>query len=140
MAPLRVLRLSGAPYEIGYQHGKAFSREIGELTEERLRLACDPLWTSGQRATLDEVLRLGRTCLAAHERYCPELMAEMQGMADATGLGLNELVIMNGFTDFVDVVANPAVLGDHHHNGAHLRCQRRRRRLHGLHCGADRHG
>ena len=30
-------------------------------------------------------------------------------MADATGLGVNELVIMNGFTDFVDVVANPAL-------------------------------
>jgi isopenicillin-N N-acyltransferase-like protein len=27
-------------------------------------------------------------------------------MAEATGLGVNELVIMNGFTDFVDVVAN----------------------------------
>ncbi len=88
-----------------------------ELTEERLRLACDPLWTGGQRATLDEVLRLGQACLVAHKRYCPELMAEMQGMADATGLGLNELVIMNGFTDFVDVVANPAVLGDHRRDG-----------------------
>ena len=39
-------------------------------------------------------------------------MDEMRGMADATGIGLNELVIMNGFTDFVDVIANPALLGD----------------------------
>ncbi|MEZ4609968.1 MAG: hypothetical protein R2838_06925 [Caldilineaceae bacterium] len=36
------------------------------------------------------------------------LMEEIQGLADATGLGVNELVVMNGFTDFVDIMANPA--------------------------------
>jgi len=110
MSKLRVLQVSGSPYELGYQHGKAFAAEIGQLTEERLRLSCDPFWTGGQVATLDEVLALGRACLAHHQEFDLELMEEMQGMADATGLGLNELVIMNGFTDFVDVVANPAVL------------------------------
>ena len=116
MNKLRVLGISGSPYELGYQHGKAFAREIGELTEERLRLSCDPFWTGGQTATLDEVLALGRACLAYHQEFDAALMEEMQGMADATGLGVNELVIMNGFTDFVDIVANPAVL--HHRRSA----------------------
>ena len=110
MNKLRVLQVSGSPYELGYQHGRAFAQEIGQLTEERLRLSCDPFWTGGQAATLDEVLGLGRACLAYHQEFDAALMEEMQGMADATGLGVNELVIMNGFTDFVDVVANPAVL------------------------------
>jgi isopenicillin-N N-acyltransferase-like protein len=110
MNKLRVLPVSGSPYELGYQHGQAFAREIGELTEERLRLSCDPFWTGGQGATLDEVLALGRACLRYHQEFDADLMAEMQGMADATGLGVNELVIMNGFTDFVDIIANPAVL------------------------------
>jgi isopenicillin-N N-acyltransferase-like protein len=113
MNKLRVLRVAGAPYEIGYAHGKAFAKEIGELTEERLHLSCDPFWTGGQSATLEEVLALGRECLRYHHEFDPALMEEMQGMADATGLGVNELVIMNGFTDFVDVVANPAVLQHH---------------------------
>lgn len=116
MNKIRVLTVSGTPYELGYAHGKAFSKEIGELTEERLHLSCDPFWTGGQQATLDEVLAIGRACLRHHETFAPELMEEMRGMADATGIGVNELVIMNGFTDFVDIIANPAVLG-HHRNG-----------------------
>ena len=110
MSKLRVLQVSGAPYELGYRHGKAFAKEIGALTEERLHLSCDPFWTGGQQATLDEVLTLGQACLRYHHEFDPGLMEEMQGMAEATGIGVNELVIMNGFTDFVDVVANPAVL------------------------------
>ena len=133
MSDLRVLQVSGSPYEIGYTHGKAFTREITELTEERLRLSSDPLWTGGQQPTLDEVLALGAACLADHAEFAPELMAEMQGMADATGLGVNELVIMNGFTDFVDVVANPECAGRPPRPERHARHRCRRRRLHILH-------
>ena len=112
MTPLRVLKLSGSPYAMGFTHGSAFAADIATLTEERMRLCTDPFWTGGRSASLEEVRALGEACLRAHAEYSPALMAEMRGMADATGLGLNELVIMNGFTDFVDVVANPA-------NGAH---------------------
>lgn len=118
MAPIRVLTIAGSPYELGYVHGKTYVNEIGELTEERLRLSCDPFWAGGQQATLEEVLALGRACLRHHEAFAPELMEEMRGMADATGLGVNELVIMNGFTDFVDILANPAALGRVRTNGA----------------------
>lgn len=116
MSKLRVLQVSGTPYELGYTHGRAFAKEIGALTEERLHLSCDPFWTGGQEATLEEVLALGQACLRYHQEFDPVLMEEMQGMADATSIGVNELVIMNGFTDFVDVIANPAVL--HHHRSA----------------------
>jgi isopenicillin-N N-acyltransferase-like protein len=72
-----------------------------------------PFWNGGQvGVTHAEVLALGRRCLAIHEQWCPELMEEMRGMAAATGLGVNELVIMNGSTDFVDLVANPAALAE----------------------------
>lgn len=109
---------------MGYKHGKAFQSDIELLTEDRIRLCTDPFWTGGRAASLDEVLALGRACLLVHETYCPELMEEMRGMADATGLGLNELVIMNGFTDFVDVIANDhnatqVFGGNGKHNGKH---------------------
>ena len=70
----------------------------------------DPFWTGGLAVTHADVLALGAACLAAHEEYAPELVEEIRGMADATGLGVNELVIMNGFTDFVDLMANPAMV------------------------------
>ncbi len=109
MPPLRVLALHGAPYALGHQHGAAYSAEIAALTEERLRLSTDPFWTGGRAASLDDVLALGAACLRAHDNWSPDLVEEMHGMADATGIGLNELVIMNGFTDFVDVVASAPI-------------------------------
>lgn len=106
MSKLRVLEVSGTPYEMGYQHGKAYVHEIRELTEERIHLSSDPRWTGGKSLSRDEVLVLGEACLAEHRAYAPHLIEEIEGMAAATGLGVNELVIMNGFTDFVDVAAN----------------------------------
>jgi isopenicillin-N N-acyltransferase-like protein len=49
-------------------------------------------------------MALGQACLEEHYRYSPALMEELRGMSEATGLSMAELVIMNGFTDFVDVV------------------------------------
>jgi isopenicillin-N N-acyltransferase-like protein len=91
---------------MGFVHGSAFAQDIGLLTEERLRLATDPTWTGGRSASMAEVEFLGNACLAELEAFSPSLMSEMRGMADATGIDLNSLVIMNGFTDFVDIVAN----------------------------------
>ncbi len=110
MNKIRHLRVSGTPYEMGYAHGKAYGDEIAVLTEERLRLSSDPFWTGGLVVSHDDVLALGEACLAAHEAFAPELIDEIRGMADATGLGVNELVIMNGFTDFVDLMANPRIV------------------------------
>ncbi|MCS6836217.1 MAG: C45 family peptidase [Anaerolineae bacterium] len=105
MGSLRVLKLSGTPYEMGFQHGQAYHEAIHHFTEERLRLSCEPHWT-GRSLSREAVLELARACLHEHETYCPDLMEELRGMADATGLGLPELLIMNGFTDFVDLVYN----------------------------------
>ena len=67
-----------------------------------------PNWT-GHNLSRESVLALAESCVAEHQAYAPDLMDELRGMADATGLGLAELVINNGFTDFIDVIYN---LGD----------------------------
>lgn len=103
MSKLRLLKLAGSPYDIGYAHGRAFADDIRRYTEERVALAGEAGWT-GHALSQEEVLALGEACVAEHRAYAPELIAELEGIADATGLGLAELVIMNGFTDFVDTV------------------------------------
>lgn len=105
MAKLRVLEVSGTPHEMGYQHGKAFLKDIHELTEDRIQLSSTEKWT-GYTLPREQVLALGEACLEEHRAYSPELVEELEGIAEATGLGLTELLIMNGFTDFIDVVAN----------------------------------
>ncbi len=103
MPNLRLLEVSGAPFEMGRQHAAAYPREIQELTEDRLHLSSNKNWT-GKELSRQEVLALGQACLPYHEAYAPELMAELQGMSKVTGLGLTELMILNGFTDFVDTI------------------------------------
>ncbi len=105
MSNIRLLEVSGAPFEMGYQHGLAYPKEIWELTEERIHLSGDKYWT-GQELARQEVLALGEACLPYHQAYAPDLMEELRGTSQAAGLSLTELVILNGFTDFIDTVYN----------------------------------
>ncbi len=103
MPNLCLLEVSGTPFEMGRQHAATYPKEIRELTEDRLRLSSDKNWT-GKELSRQEVLALGNACLPYHQAYAPELMEELQGIGDVTGLSLTELVILNGFTDFIDAI------------------------------------
>lgn len=105
MAKLRVLELSGSHYEMGFQHGKAYADEIREVTEERIRLSCDETWT-GRSLPEDHILELAEACVPYHEQYAPDIMQQLHGMSEATGISVPELVIASGFTDFADVIYN----------------------------------
>ena len=108
MRRMRVINLEGSPYDMGWQHGQRFADEIRMFADERVRLSQDSNWT-GRALSRHAVITLAEACVAEHQAYAPDLMEELQGMADATGLSLAELVVSNGFTDFIDVVYN---LGD----------------------------
>jgi len=103
MNSIRVVKLAGSPYDMGYAHGERFQDEIRRFTEERVRLCGSIEWT-GRQLPRHAVIALAEACAAEHQAYAPDLMAEMQGIADATGLTLAELVINNGFTDFIDTI------------------------------------
>ena len=100
---LDLLELEGTPYELGYAHGERFREAIIRYADERVRLAASADWT-GCELGRDEVLALAQACLPAHREFTPTGYEELQGMAAATGLTLEELLIVGGFTDFVDTV------------------------------------
>ena len=102
---IRVLELSGSPFEMGYQHGATYKEAIVAFAQERVHLSGDPKW-AGQELSKEEVLSLAEACVNEHERYAPHLVEELHGVGEATGLSLAELVIVGGFTDFIDVVHN----------------------------------
>lgn len=103
MPKMRVLKVTGSPFEMGYRHGLAYAESIRAMAEDRMELSSNKNWT-GKELSREEVLALGRACLAYHQEYAPALMDELRGMSEATGVGLTELMILNGFTDFVDTV------------------------------------
>ncbi|MDQ7026190.1 MAG: C45 family peptidase [Anaerolineae bacterium] len=103
MTKMRVLEMSGSFYDMGKQHGETFHDAIHEFTEDRIQLSGNEKWT-GRSLSREAVLALADACVLEHERYAPELMDEVRGMADATGLSLGALIISNGYTDFIDTV------------------------------------
>ncbi len=103
--PIRVLELTGSPYQMGFQHGRTYREEIIRYTAERIDLVCGGQW-SGHELPRDEVLALAEACLPDHEAYAPELLDELRGLSAATSLSLAELIVVGGFTDFIDTVYN----------------------------------
>src|SRR5690606_22119302 len=101
------LELTGSAYDFGFTHGRAFADAIRRYAPERIEIAGAPGWT-GRDTSRAQVLALAEACVEEHRDFSPELAEELEGMAAATGLSLAELVVVGGFTDFVDTVANGA--------------------------------
>ncbi|GAB4133339.1 MAG: hypothetical protein Fur0046_04010 [Cyanobacteria bacterium J069] len=80
--PIKVVWLTGEPYDLGYQHGTLLHKEIASLGETPIRAA----------RLAGVGLGLGRMAL---KRAYPELIEECRGMADAAGdLGIDMNVCM----------------------------------------------
>jgi isopenicillin-N N-acyltransferase-like protein len=103
MDEIRVLEMKGSYYDMGYLHGKTYADEIRMFAEERVELSGNGQWT-GRKLAREEVLGIAEACLLEHEAYSPQLMEEFRGMADGSGVSLAELVVVSGFTDFVDTL------------------------------------
>lgn len=101
--PIRVLEATGSGEHRGAVHGAAFYAEIRRYATERLRLASNGSW-AGRPATPADALALAASMLAAHRSYDSDLYDEMAALAAATDLSEEAILIVSGFTDFVDVV------------------------------------
>jgi isopenicillin-N N-acyltransferase-like protein len=101
---IRVLTVSGTPFEMGYTHGETYRDEIRRYAAERVHLVMQGKWSGGVAMSREAVLRLAEQLVPAHEAFSADLTAEMRGMAAATDLSLGELIVVSGFTDFVDTV------------------------------------
>ncbi len=109
---MRVLEITGDPRERGLQHGRAHRDDIRAYADDRVELVCAGAWS---HHPLDRaaVLDLADACVEPHRLYAPDLVEEMEGLAEATDTSLAEMLIVSGFTDFVDTVyaihAHPAL-------------------------------
>jgi len=88
---LRILRLEGSPYEMGYQHGKALSEEIRWLHSNLKHLFAHYEGILGKLAF--PVFRLASKIL---ERNIPnEFREEMRGISDGAGVDYNSVRLVN---------------------------------------------
>ncbi|RLA64147.1 MAG: hypothetical protein DRQ88_11420 [Epsilonproteobacteria bacterium] len=84
--------------EWGHQHGEEFRQGIKELVEIRteLMLARNPALKRDLKGLALEQLRVS-------SEYSPELAEELKGISEGSGISLEELVILNNYTDFRDI-------------------------------------
>ena len=107
MTAMRRLRLEGDAKRRGEDHAAAYRAEIRRYTEERVRLASNGSW-AGRPATREDVLALAESTIPAHRAYDADLTDEMEAAGHASGVSLAEMIIVGGFTDFVDLVRGRA--------------------------------
>ena len=100
---IRVLELAGGPAAIGKAHGSAYADDIRRYAEERIGLVAAGSWSGGPLSR-ERVLEIASSCLPHHLAFSPELTEEMVAIGASAGLSAAEMIILGGFTDFVDTV------------------------------------
>lgn len=100
---IRVIELAGSPGAMGSAHGSAYAPDIRRYAADRIDLVTSGLW-SGNRLDRTDVLEIAASCLPHHETFSSDLTEEMVAVGVAAGLTPEEMVIVGGFTDFVDAV------------------------------------
>ncbi len=81
--------IAGTPRERGRLYGKTFKDRIHAFLEREIYQAF-----TKKAPTRDEVLRYAGACAKEIRGYSPEIAEELEGMAEATGLRLEEHVLL----------------------------------------------
>ncbi|MBM3498474.1 MAG: hypothetical protein FJX74_07355 [Armatimonadetes bacterium] len=98
---LEVLSLEGSPREMGGRHGERLAEGARAMCDTRIELC---LQAAAGRLSRQDLLALAAESLPVFADFAPEAYAEFGGIAEGAGLGREELLIGNGYTDFVDLV------------------------------------
>ena len=99
MFPYIVYAKGKTNHEWGLAHGEEFRGAIAELTEIRrhLMLAKNPKLAP----KLDE---LAMEQFHMSKKFAPHLASELEGIAKGAGLTIPDLVVLNNYTDFRDII------------------------------------
>lgn len=100
----RWIKLVGAPRAMGRQLGETDREAIRgfyDLREAAVLAAASKAHPPRNRA---KVLAFCEQCLEPTRTFDAAGWEEMQGVAEATGLSMPQLILLNGFTDVIDAV------------------------------------
>src|SRR5688572_4231140 len=82
--------IAGGPRERGRRYGAQFKDAIGGFLDKEIYRAF-----ADTKTPKDAMLRYAGQCAAAVKAYSPIVMDELEGMAEGSGLKLEELVLLN---------------------------------------------
>jgi isopenicillin-N N-acyltransferase like protein len=84
-----MVAISGSPRERGRNYGRRFADDIRQFLEKEIYDALLPA-----NAKPDQMLRYAGACLKPIRQLSPTIIEEMEGMAEGTGLRLEEFVLL----------------------------------------------
>jgi isopenicillin-N N-acyltransferase-like protein len=103
---VRVIELAGSPAQMGEAFGEATRDEVAALYELRLRATLEQVTRyAGRRAQESELLALASACVAPWQGYDPDGLDELRGIARGSGVALERVIALAGYTDLRDALA-----------------------------------
>jgi isopenicillin-N N-acyltransferase-like protein len=94
--PMEVLDFEGTPVEVGRAHGEALREAIRAHAETHHEWL---LANAAVRLDADSLRRLWSSRLAANEAAAPDLVAEMRGIAEGSGVPFERIFLLNSLLD-----------------------------------------
>lgn len=116
-----LVTIAGSPRERGRVYGRRFAEAIREFLDAQIYAAFDK-----DNNIRDELFRYAAACLAPIRQLSPELVDELEGMAEGSGLRLEEHLLITlqeelwhrgvlpGIEHCTAVAAGPPATGDGH--------------------------
>ncbi|QGY40552.1 acyl-CoA--6-aminopenicillanic acid acyl-transferase [Pseudodesulfovibrio cashew] len=103
MSTIPVIQLSGTSYEMGRIHGEALADQIAEFvaTVTEVHQANN----ASLRVAKDALETFCNKNLGFLEKFSPELVEEMRGIADGAGVSFKEILYLNSFLELEDLRA-----------------------------------
>lgn len=98
MEKIRLIELSGKPYQVGYTHGKKCAVEIRQLVDTFTQVVID-----SSKWNRQDIFALQARSLPFATDYAPELIEEMRGIAEGSEASLNEIFFLNSFIELSDL-------------------------------------
>jgi isopenicillin-N N-acyltransferase-like protein len=96
MDPIRLVELRGEAGERGYQHGQTLREDIGQYYERWMQNAVSG---SGSAYAEDDYLRYAAAHLPAARQYAPDLVDEVDGIAQGAGVSFEKAFVLNCFDE-----------------------------------------
>jgi len=103
MSAIPVIELSGTPRDMGHQHGEALKELIHEFVKSVT--AVHQLNNGLLNVTKDSLEVFCKKNLGFLEKYCPDLVEEMRGIAEGAAVSFEEILYLNSFLELEDLRA-----------------------------------
>ncbi len=102
--PTPIIELAGRPEDMGRQHALSCPDAARAMVQARMDLALTTIREVDPDADRARCLEVAAAHLPVQERWAPEVHAEFMALAEGLDLDPAELLIGNGYTDYIDVL------------------------------------